>query len=76
VRQSIGLLSPAPTGSAKRSSLSPPQIAARADQHLGVSKLTREGIAASDVQLIHGEDRVGEIAQMLGDTEGDAARRR
>jgi DNA repair protein RecN (Recombination protein N) len=52
-----------------------PQIAARADQHLVVSKEARGGIATSDVQLIHGEDRVGEIARMLGDTEDDAARR-
>ncbi len=52
-----------------------PQIAARADQHLVVSKQPRGGIATSDVQLIHGEDRVHEIARMLGDTEGDAARR-
>jgi DNA repair protein RecN (Recombination protein N) len=52
-----------------------PQIAARADQHLVVSKQPRGGIATSDVQLIHGEDRVAEIARMLGDTEGDAARR-
>jgi DNA repair protein RecN (Recombination protein N) len=52
-----------------------PQIAARADQHLVVSKEPRGGIATSDVQLIHGEDRVHEIARMLGDTEGDAARR-
>jgi DNA repair protein RecN (Recombination protein N) len=52
-----------------------PQIAARADQHLVVSKEARGGIATSDVQAIHGEDRVGEIARMLGDTEGDAARR-
>jgi DNA repair protein RecN (Recombination protein N) len=51
------------------------QIAARADQHLVVSKEARGGIATSDVQLIHGEDRVGEIARMLGDAEGDAARR-
>jgi DNA repair protein RecN (Recombination protein N) len=52
-----------------------PQIAARADQHLVVSKEARGGIATSDVQLLHGEDRVGEIARMLGDAEGDAARR-
>ena len=52
-----------------------PQIAARADQHLVVSKEARAGIATSDVQLIHGEDRVGELARMLGDAEGDAARR-
>ena len=52
-----------------------PQIAARADQHLVVSKEARGGIATSDVQQIHGEDRVGELARMLGDSEGDAARR-
>jgi DNA repair protein RecN (Recombination protein N) len=52
-----------------------PQIAARADQHLVVSKEARGGIATSDVQLIHGEDRVIEVARMLGDAEGDAARR-
>jgi DNA repair protein RecN (Recombination protein N) len=52
-----------------------PQIAARADRHLMVSKEPRGGIATSDVQPIHGEDRVGEIARMLGDAEGDAARR-
>jgi DNA repair protein RecN (Recombination protein N) len=52
-----------------------PQIAARADRHLVVSKEARGGIATSDVQTIHGEDRVGEIARMLGDGEGEAARR-
>jgi DNA repair protein RecN (Recombination protein N) len=52
-----------------------PQIAARADGHLVVSKQAREGIATSDVQLLHGEDRVNEIARMLGDTESDVARR-
>jgi DNA repair protein RecN (Recombination protein N) len=52
-----------------------PQIAARADGHLVVSKEARGGIATSDVQMIHGEDRVNEIARMLGDTEGAAARR-
>jgi len=52
-----------------------PQIAARADHHLVVSKQPRGGIATSDVQQIHGEDRVNEVARMLGDTEGVAARR-
>lgn len=52
-----------------------PQIAARADRHLVVSKEARSGIATSDVQVIHGEDRVSEIARMLGDGEGEAARR-
>jgi DNA repair protein RecN (Recombination protein N) len=52
-----------------------PQIAARADSHLVVSKEARRGIATSDVQVLYGEDRVNEIARMLGDAEGDAARR-
>ena len=52
-----------------------PQIAARADGHLVVSKQARGGIATSDVEVLHGEDRVNELARMLGDTEGDAARR-
>jgi len=52
-----------------------PQIAARADQHLVVSKEARGGIATSDVGVIHGEDRVLEIARMLGDSEGETARR-
>jgi DNA repair protein RecN (Recombination protein N) len=52
-----------------------PQIAARADSHLVVSKEAKRGIATSDVQVLHGEDRVNEIARMLGDAEGDAARR-
>ncbi|HEX5386046.1 MAG TPA: DNA repair protein RecN [Gemmatimonadales bacterium] len=52
-----------------------PQIAARADHHLVVSKEARRGIATSDVATIHGEDRVAELARMLGDTDGDTARR-
>ena len=52
-----------------------PQIAARADHHLVVSKAARRGIATSDVQALHGEDRISEIARMLGDAEGEAARR-
>jgi len=52
-----------------------PQIAARGDQHLVVSKESRGGIATSDVQVLHGEDRTLEIARMLGDAEGEAARR-
>lgn len=52
-----------------------PQIAARADHHLVVSKAPRRGVATSDVCTVHGEDRVDELARMLGDPEGDAARR-
>ncbi|HEU4827559.1 MAG TPA: DNA repair protein RecN [Gemmatimonadales bacterium] len=52
-----------------------PQIAARADRHLAVSKGSRGGMATSTVEVLHGEDRVGELARMFGDAEGDAARR-
>jgi DNA repair protein RecN (Recombination protein N) len=52
-----------------------PQIAARADRHLRVAKATRGGVATSDVALLHGEDRVLEIARMLGNADDDAARR-
>ena len=52
-----------------------PQIAARADRHLVVTKGTRGGMATSEVAQVHGEDRVGELARMLGDGEGREARR-
>ena len=52
-----------------------PQIAARADHHVRVSKATRGGIATSDLATLHGEDRVLELARMLGDADDDAARR-
>jgi DNA repair protein RecN (Recombination protein N) len=52
-----------------------PQIAARADRHLLVSKQTRSGMATSEVEIIHGEDRVTEIARMLGDGESVESRR-
>jgi DNA repair protein RecN (Recombination protein N) len=52
-----------------------PQIAARADRHLLVAKQTRGGMATSTVEIIHGEDRVSELARMLGDSEGAEARK-
>jgi DNA repair protein RecN (Recombination protein N) len=52
-----------------------PQIAARADRHLVVSKRAKAGVATSDVEWIHGEDRVAELARMLGDPDGETARR-
>jgi DNA repair protein RecN (Recombination protein N) len=52
-----------------------PQIAARSDRHLLVSKQTRGGMATSSVEAIHGEDRVSEIARMLGDAEGTESRK-
>ncbi|HEU4763639.1 MAG TPA: DNA repair protein RecN [Gemmatimonadales bacterium] len=52
-----------------------PQIAACADRHLVVSKAARGGVATSDVAVIHGEDRVTEIARMLGDADSETARK-
>jgi DNA repair protein RecN (Recombination protein N) len=52
-----------------------PQIAARAARHLTVAKRTRGGLATSDVAVIHGEDRVTELARMLGDPDAETARR-
>ena len=52
-----------------------PQIAARADRHLVVTKATRAGMATSEAAQIHGEDRVGEVARILGDGDGREARR-
>ena len=52
-----------------------PQIAARADRHLRIAKATRQGLATSDVAVLHGEDRIEELARMLGDADGAAARR-
>jgi DNA repair protein RecN (Recombination protein N) len=52
-----------------------PQIAVRADRHLVVSKGVEAGVATSSVDTTLGEDRVTEIARMLGDPDGAAARR-
>jgi DNA repair protein RecN (Recombination protein N) len=43
-----------------------PQIASRAHTHLQVSKLERGGVTATEVDLLEGEERVAEIARMLG----------
>jgi DNA repair protein RecN (Recombination protein N) len=43
-----------------------PQVASCADQHLLVSKQLKGKHTISDVQAIAGEQRVGEIARMLG----------
>ncbi len=52
-----------------------PQIAARADRHLAVSKNARGGVATSDVREVRGEARVLEVARMLGDQDSGTARR-
>jgi DNA repair protein RecN (Recombination protein N) len=49
-----------------------PQIAARAHHHIVVSKSARGGVTAADVSVVEGDERVAEIARMLG---GDATSR-
>lgn len=52
-----------------------PQIAARADHHIVVSKGSKEGITTADVGVVRGDDRVAEIARMLGgDSESSVSR--
>jgi DNA repair protein RecN (Recombination protein N) len=52
-----------------------PQIAAQASQHLVVSKQPKGGIATADVRVVNGEERVDEIARMLGGAGDPVARR-
>ncbi len=52
-----------------------PQVAARATRHLAVSKAPRRGVATRAVALLLGEDRVLELARMLGDAESETARK-
>jgi DNA repair protein RecN (Recombination protein N) len=43
-----------------------PQVAACADHHFVVSKRSAGGATRSDVDAVHGEARVAEVARMLG----------
>lgn len=43
-----------------------PQLAARAHHHILVSKGARGGVTTADVRVLDGEDRVREVARMLG----------
>ena len=43
-----------------------PQVAACADHHFVVSKASRDGVTTSEVHAVRGEERVAEIARMLG----------
>ncbi|MGH8848872.1 MAG: DNA repair protein RecN, partial [Polaromonas sp.] len=43
-----------------------PQVAACADQHLVVAKRTGKGVTISTMDHVNGEQRVAEIARMLG----------
>jgi DNA repair protein RecN (Recombination protein N) len=52
-----------------------PQIAARAHHHIVVSKGARGGVTAADVTVVNGDERVAEVARMLGgDPESDTSR--
>jgi DNA repair protein RecN (Recombination protein N) len=46
-----------------------PQIAARAHHHIRVQKGARGGVTTADIAVLDGDERVEEIARMLG---GDA----
>jgi DNA repair protein RecN (Recombination protein N) len=43
-----------------------PQVAACADHHLVVAKQAKGGRTTSSVQAVDGEQRVAEVARMLG----------
>ena len=43
-----------------------PQVAACADHHFVVSKASRDGVTTSEVHAVRGEERVAEVARMLG----------
>lgn len=52
-----------------------PQIAARAHHHILVSKGARGGVTTADVAVLSGDERIAEIARMLGgDPESDVSR--
>jgi DNA repair protein RecN (Recombination protein N) len=52
-----------------------PQIAARARCHIVVTKQPMSGIATAVARAVQGEERVGEVARMLGDAEALTARK-
>ena len=46
-----------------------PQVACRAERHFRVEKRVRKGRTVTEVRALEGEERVGEIARMLGGTK-------
>ncbi len=52
-----------------------PQIAARAEHHVVVSKRARGGIATADVRVLTPESRLEEVARMLGDASDPVVQR-
>lgn len=53
-----------------------PQVAAQADQQWQVSKALEQGVTLSRIQVLKGEQRVEEIARMLGGTSITATTRK
>ena len=51
------------------------QIASLADNHYRITKREREGRAETDVQLLNADERIDEIARILGSIEPTAAQR-
>ena len=52
-----------------------PQIAARGHHHILVAKGARGGVTTADVRILDGDDRVTEVARMLGgDPESELSR--
>ena len=52
-----------------------PQIAARAHHHILVSKGERSGVTTADTRVLEGDDRISEVARMLGgDAESSVSR--
>jgi len=51
-----------------------PQIAAKAERHLVAGKTTVKGRTFTEVSPVSGEERVTEIARMLGGREGSEKR--
>lgn len=51
------------------------QIAARANHHLGVSKRPRKGVATADVSVLGRDERVEEVARLLGGAKDPALRK-
>ena len=52
-----------------------PQIAARATHHVRVDKSVRGGMPSTEIDVVDGENRVKEIARMLGDSADPVALR-
>ena len=53
-----------------------PQVAAQADQQWQVSKAVEQGVTLSHIQILKGEQRVEEIARMLGGVKITATTRK